>query len=146
MKFKKQDKAREFLSYLLLAIIAVSFSGNTSSVDKFYINPTERCNIEAAGTVVSGIPKYFVNDDKATRFNRINAKEFVYFVPSEEKMNFSNDKKITTIELKKYSIKESNGEFFIDEQKVGFLKKGDVIILYSDVKVYVYNQDRVSIK
>lgn len=148
MKVQKQiiSRSPKMLKHLVLWSVMLVVVGFTmDQEDKFVLNPTESCQLEAAGGSKLKSSGYYVNGDKATLFNRMNEKEYIYLIPANEKVHVNN-KNETTIRLSKYEIRESNGWFFMDDEKVGTVKQGDVIILYKDSKVHVYNQDRVSVQ
>ena len=135
----------KLFNFMVLTAVWLIFLSTIPVQDqKFLVNPTERCEVQLADASGKS-PYYFINGDKGTRYNRMNEKQYIYLIPTSEKVHINN-KEVTEIKMGKYRVRETNGWFFIDGEKVGSLTEGDVIILHEDEKVHVYNEDRVSIK
>jgi len=116
---------------------------STGSKNIFNVNPTDSCIINAYWD--NDDKKYIVNGNKDELFNWINEKDYVYLVSTKKGINFSNNAFSTSIKLTNYQIKERQGQFYINNKKVGTVQKGDIIILYHEKKIDVYNREKVKI-
>lgn len=103
----------------------------------YNLNPTQNCTIEyrndKKGYVIQG------NDDEV--FSQINNKYFL----SKGKCCFKINNDSTVFKLLNYQFKDCQGQLFIDNKKIGTAQKSDIIILYPDNKIDVYNRERVTL-